>query len=90
MRINISPRFKRSYKKLSKKIKKDFDEKIDAFIKNPRNRKLRTHKLQGNLQSCLSFYLCDGNRVLFEFAGHDEVNLLDIGPHDKYAQWKKR
>lgn len=89
MEVNLSPRFKRVYKKLPKEVKNDFDSKISLFIGNPRNPTLKTHKLKGKLQSCLSFYLRDGYRVLFEFENTHEINLLDIGPHDKYYSWKR-
>jgi len=89
MKINLSPRFKRSYGKLPSKIQDDFDEKIILFAKDPRDSRLGAHKLKGKLQSCLSFYLKDGYRVLFEFRAKDEVDLLDVGPHDKYKQWGK-
>lgn len=89
MKINLSPRFKRAYKKLPSSIKDDFDKKIVIFIENPRNPKLKTHKLKGKLQECLSFYLHDGYRVLFEFSSSQTIDLLDIGPHDKYKNWEK-
>lgn len=89
MKINLSPRFKRSYKKLPSNIQDDFDKKIVLFANNPRDSKLASHKLKGRLQNCLSFYLIDGYRVLFEFRAKDEADLLDIGPHDKYKQWEK-
>lgn len=89
MKINLSPRFKRSYKKLPPYLQDDFDEKIIFFAKDPRDTKLSSHKLKGKLQSCLSFYLKDGYRVLFEFRSKDEIDLLDVGPHDKYKQWEK-
>lgn len=54
---------------------------------NPENPKLKTHKLRGKLQNCLSFYLRDGYRVLFEYLGDQTVDLLDIGSHDKYQEW---
>lgn len=89
MFVNISPKFKRSYKKIPIPIQDDFDEKIKFFMNNPKNKRLRIHKLNGNLQNCLSFCLRDGYRVLFEFELKDSVNLLDIGAHDKYAKWNK-
>ena len=87
MKINLSSRFKRAYKKLPLDIKDDFDKKIALFIDNPKNPSLKTHKLKGKLQSCLSFYLRDGYRVLFEFSEAKTIALLDIGPHDKYQKW---
>lgn len=89
IKINISPRFKRAYKKLPLDIQNDFDKKIKFFIKAPNNPILKTHKLKGNLQSCLAFYLCNGYRVLFEFSKSDTVNLLSVGPHNHYNKWKK-
>lgn len=89
MHVNLSPRFKRSYKKVPQHIQKDFDKKIAVFIKNPYHPSLKTHKLKGKLQECLAFYLKDGNRVLFEFAGPETVDLLDIGPHDIYRRFRR-
>lgn len=87
IKVNLSSRFKRAYKKLPAQIQDDFDEKITLFIKNPVHPVLRTHKLKGRLQSCLAFRLRDGYRVLFEFSGKDIIDLLDVGPHDSYDRW---
>lgn len=89
IKINISPRFKRAYKKLPPRVQNDFDKKIELFIKNPSDPILKTHKLKGKLQLCLAFRLYDGYRVLFEFSGNDTVDLLAVGPHDHYDKWKK-
>lgn len=88
MIINISPRFKRSYKSIPKDIQTDFDLRLKVFIKNPFQKNLRTHKLKGTLKNYWSFSLKNGFRVLFEFSGKESINLLTIGPHDKYSQWK--
>ncbi len=87
--MSFSPRFKRAYKKLPLAIKEDFDEKISLFIENPTDPRLRAHSLHGKLQECRSFSLRQGYRVLFEFADAQAVNLLDVGVHDRYGQWKK-
>lgn len=84
MEINLSPRFKRAYKKLPHYIQEDFKEKITIFIENPRHLSLKTHKLKGKYQSCFAFKLRDGYRVLFEFSSSRIVNLLDVGPHNIY------
>ena len=89
IKINISSRFKRSYEKLPIFAQNDFDRKIKLFIKNPNNATLKTNKLKGKLRTCLSFCLCDGYRVLFEFSKRDTVNLLAIGSHDNYNKLKK-
>ena len=89
IKVNISSRFKRSYKKLPLFAQDDFDKKIKLFIKNPSDKIFKTHKLKGKLRTCLSFCLCDGYRVLFEFSKRDAVNLLAIGSHDSYGKWRK-
>lgn len=87
MRVNLSPRFKRAYKKLPQSIQDDFDEKIVLFIESPYHHLLKTHKLKGKLQECFVFCLRDGYRVLFEFSGQDAMNLLSVGPHDIYERF---
>ena len=89
MKVNLSPRFKRSYKRVPQHIQKDFDKKIVLFIKDSYHPSLKTHKLKGKLQECLAFYLKDGNGVLFEFSGPDTVDLLDIGSHDIYKRFRR-
>ena len=87
MQVNLSSRFKRSYKKLPSHIQRDFDKKIVLFIENPYHLFLKTHKLKGKLQECLVFQLKDGYRVLFEFSGLDIVDLLEVGSHDVYKRF---
>lgn len=89
MKVHLSPKFKRSYKKLPAHIQNDFDTKIILFMNDSKHPKLKVHKLQGKLQQCLSFHLRDGYRVLFEYSFDNSVDLLDLGPHDKYSQWSK-
>jgi len=89
MRVNLSPRFERAYERLPTPIQNDFDKKINWFIANSRDPRLKTHKLKGKLYECLSFYLRDGFRVLFEQVDPNTVNLLDVGSHDKYRLWDR-
>ena len=88
MKINVSSRFKRAYKKLPLRIQDDFNEKIKFFAKNPNDSILKTHKLKGKLQTCLAFRLRNGYRVLFEFSGKNSVDLRAVGQHDNYDKWK--
>ncbi len=85
--IHPSTRFKRSYKKVPIKIKKDFAQKIKIFQKEPFQPDLHTHKLKGKLDDYYSFYLKDGYRVLLDFVGDNVVVLVNIGSHDDYRKW---
>ena len=86
MLINVSPRFKRAYKKLPIHIQTNFDKQIAIFMQNPDHPSLKTHKLRGKFQECLAFRLRDGYRVLFEFSEPNTVNLLDVGQHNIYKK----
>ncbi len=85
--IHISSRFKRSFKKMPRIIKENFENKIDIFREHPFSTKLNTHKLHGNLEEYYAFYLQDGYRVLFEFLDNNCVILVNIGNHDNYSKW---
>lgn len=87
MQINRTSRFKRAFKRLPLQIQKDFIKKIRIFSDNPYYPSLRTHKLRGRLEECYAFDLQDGFRVLFEFSNNNSINLISIGPHDKYKSW---
>jgi addiction module RelE/StbE family toxin len=78
--------FKRNYKK---KILNDsnltakFEETITIFSKNPFDRKLRTHKLSGELKDCWAFAVDYNTRIIFKFLSNKEVLLIDIGSHEE-------
>lgn len=87
--LHVSTRFKKSYKKLPRHIKKDFDKRILVFESAPFHYTLGTHKLGGSLGDYYSFYLRDGFRVLFDFVGDAVVILVNVGSHDDYKKWAK-
>jgi len=89
MIINRTARFKRAFKKLPLHIQKDFFKNIKIFMQDYKNPRLRTHKLRGQMEECYAFCLRDGFRVLFEFNGNNEINLIAIGPHDYYKRWSR-
>lgn len=87
--LHVASRFKRSFKKMPARIKEDFSVKIDLFQGDPFTPKLKTHKLQGNLDSYYAFYLKEGYRVLFEFEHDNNILLVNIGSHDDYSKWER-
>ncbi len=87
MEIAFSSSFK---KKLKKKIKGDkalenkFWQYVKIFIKNPFNRKLRTHKLSGKLIGLWSFSIEFDLRIIFFFEENQtKAIFIDIGKHDQ-------
>lgn len=83
MKIFYHPRFQRSYKNLSEKIKKKAERKESIFRKNIFDSRLDTHKLHGKLQNIWSFSVDDKFRIIFEFDGSDII-FLDVGDHNIY------
>jgi len=78
--------FKRSYKKRVKnnsRLKKKFWGKMESFLENPFFPPLRTHKLSGKLAGQWAFTVDDDCRIVFEFAGEDQVLLIDVDSHNE-------
>ena len=53
MIVNYSKTFKKQYKKLSLKQKRQFNDRVRLFIENPSGRMLRVHPLKGQLTTVL-------------------------------------
>lgn len=83
MKIYFHPRFRGSYQKLNKELKKKAEKKAAIFRQNPFDQRLDTHKLHGKLKKLWSFSVDEKNRILFEWVGSDTI-FLDIGDHKLY------
>lgn len=86
MKIVWDSGFKKNYKKKmshSFLLKKCFWNSLDLFIKNPFDKRLRTHKLSGELKDCWAFSINYKYRIVFEFIDDNTALLIDIGTHDE-------
>ncbi len=84
MNIYYSPEFVRRFKKLPRESKLEAFEKEKIFKKDPRNPKLKTHKLSGNLAGKLAFWVDFRTRIIFSFVDSETVYFHSIGSHDIY------
>ena len=86
MIIYFHPRFQKSYRRLDPKTKAQAEFKVARFKVDPFDGILGTHHLHGKLKRQLSFSVNSRFRILFEFIGkkQDEVIFLDVGDHDIY------
>ena len=84
MKTVASPRFKKNYRKLPKKIKELAKDRVEIFKKNPFNSRLKTHKLSGRDKECWAFWITYSYRIKFIFLSKEKVLFLDIGPHKIY------
>ena len=87
MEVSFSSSFKKAFKKRIKSTESegDFWLRLDLFITDPFNLKLKTHKLSGKLKDMWSFSLEYDLRVVFYFTKDKpkKVVLVDIGTHDE-------
>ena len=51
-------------------------------MQSPYDKRLKTHKLSGQLRELWSFSITYDIRVIFFFAGDDRAVFVDIGDHD--------
>lgn len=84
MKIKVSPRFEKHYKKLPKKIREKAKEKEALFRDSPFHPILKTHKLAGEEKETWAFWITYSYRVKFLFLSDEEVLFLDIGTHEIY------
>lgn len=81
--IELSSRFLRKAKKLTKSEQEKLSKKIEIFRKDPDNPKLKTHALTGKLQGLLSFSLTYSKKVIFTYVEKNKALFLDVGSHDE-------
>jgi len=83
MIINLSSRFKKSFRKLPVRIQKKALEKVAVFRKSPFDSRLNTHKLHGEKREEWGFWVDYSYRISFIFIKNDEIFFTDIGTHDQ-------
>lgn len=81
--IYYSSAFKKSVRRYSS-YKKQITRRIELFIQNPHDKRLKTHKLTGKLVGFWSFSVTHSLRIMFEFINDSEVGFIDIGTHEIY------
>lgn len=84
MDILYSPRFKKSFKKLSKDLQQGSWKKIELFRESPFHPFLKTHKLA--IENLWAFSVDFKNRVIFQFLDDSKVLLVNIGDHSIYRK----
>lgn len=83
MKIAYQQSFIRQFNKLPDDLQKEVLLKIKAFEKNPKDKSLKSHKLNGRFKKYQSFSVNYSHRIIFEtYKG--KAFLLEIGNHDIY------
>jgi addiction module RelE/StbE family toxin len=83
--VAFSTSFKRSFKRISKNksTEKKFWSRLEVFINNPGDVRLKTHKLSGKLKDLWSFSVEYDVRVIFYFVDKTHAVFVDIGTHNE-------
>ena len=87
MEVAFSQTFKMAFKKKIKatNAEQEFWNRLELFINNPYDSRLKTHKLSGKLKGLSSFSIEYDLRVVFYFTKDKPAKavLVDIGNHDE-------
>ncbi|MFC1521024.1 type II toxin-antitoxin system YafQ family toxin [Elusimicrobiota bacterium] len=82
--VHTTSGFRKSFKKLPKKLQGSAVKKDLVFRKNAFDPRLKTHPLKGDLEGYHAYSLNDKYRILLRFISSDEVIYYDIGTHEIY------
>lgn len=84
--VAFSSSFKKAFKKKikgNKEVESKFWKEVEIFIKNPFDKRLKTHELSGKLKDLWSLSIEYDLRVIFYFVDNDKAVFVDIGKHDE-------
>lgn len=83
LKLAVSPKYKRNYRKQSEAIKRTVIEREAIFLRNPHDARLETHKLHGKDRDAWAYSVTHKIRIKFLFISTNIVMYLDIGTHDE-------
>jgi len=87
MEVSFSDSFKKAFRKRVKstEIENEFWNRLELFINDPFDSKLKTHKLSGKLKGLWSFSIEYDLRVVFFFTNDKpkKAVFVDMGTHDE-------
>lgn len=83
MRVDFSKRFRKQYHKLPQKTQKQFDGRVELFIRDPADPKLNVHSLKGKYTGYWSINVTGDVRALYVMHGSTVVIFAFIGSHSQ-------
>ncbi len=67
---------------LAAKQKEQLHERLSFFKEDIFDRRLKTHRLKGNLKDYYAFSISYSDRIVFKILKDNSVYFIDIGSHD--------
>lgn len=86
VKVTFSGKFNKMYDELlaeDPNLEDLVDNIVIIFIKNPKDTRLRNHKLSKKMIGKWAFSITDDIRIVYEVIGKNTVRFLAIGPHEK-------
>lgn len=83
MIISFSKQFKKDFKKLPKKAKFQFQNRLEIFQEDKNNPQLNNHKLQGSYNEFYSINISGNIRAIYEQVAKNKVLFIKIGTHSQ-------
>lgn len=83
MHVDFDRQFRKKYKKLDRKIRQRFDERVDLFVVDPLNAVLNNHSVNRAYPGLRSINITGDYRALFTQIRDDKVVFMNIGTHSE-------
>lgn len=83
MFLAYSSKFKKSFKKLSKKDRDSFMKRLNTFLEDEYNPILNNHKLHGEYSEYRSINISSDIRVIYRKINRDACLFYAIGSHSE-------
>lgn len=86
--VKSSKKFEKAFSSFNQKQKKQFHTKLEIFLENEFDPRLRTHRLKGKRKNEFSFSVSDDIRAIYikEIVNNQEIiifTFIDIGSHNR-------
>lgn len=69
-------------KKLTAREKEQLKDRLLIFRGDIFDKRLKTHRLKGNLKEYYAFSISYSHRIVFRLLDEEEILFIDIGSHD--------
>jgi len=80
--IAFEKRFKKYTGRLTEIELQKFKKRLEIFKEDVFDRRLRTHKLKGELSEYYVFSISYSDRIVFKILNDKEIYFIEIGSHD--------
>ncbi len=85
--IHFDSTFEKHWKKyllgLTEKQKEYLRNRLSIFKEDIFDKRLKTHRLKGNLKEYYAFSVSYSNRIVFKIIEDNSVYFIEIGSHDE-------